>query len=143
MRFRPLGKYSFDFRGDYDPEFQTLRNFSVTGFLSGQSFFLGTTYFVTRELEEGTFKTNQLQADLAIGNLQEGFSGSTSFSYDVRRKRFLTHRSRINYGWDCCRVSIEYQGFRIGVREEQQFRFSFFLKGIGTFGTIRRPERFY
>ena len=141
LRFRPLGPYSFDLRGNYDPKFKTIRNFSITGFLNRRSFFVGTTYFVTRELEEGTFKTNQLQAHFAVGNLQKGLSGSTSFSYDVRAKRFLTHRSRINYGWDCCRISFEHQGFRIGVREEQQVRFSFFLKGIGTFGTIRRPDR--
>lgn len=143
LRFRPLAPYSLDLRGDYDPEFKTIRNFSITGFLSRRSFLVGTTYFVTRELEEGTFKTNQLQAYFAVGNLQKGLSGSTSFSYDVRAKRFLTHRSRINYGWDCCRISLEYQGFRIGVREEQQVRFSFFLKGIGSFGTIRRPDRLY
>ena len=49
MRFTPQPGYSFDVRGDYDPKFNTFRNFSVTGFLSRSGLFLGTTYFVTKE----------------------------------------------------------------------------------------------
>ncbi len=151
MRFTPQPGYSFDVRGDYDPKFSTFRNFSVTGFLNRPGLFLGTTYFVTKEtpdladvvedllLEPGTFKNNQLQGQVALGNLERGISVSTTLSYDIHAKRFLSHRSRFNYFWDCCGVSLEFQGFNVGVRAEQQFRFSIFFKGIGTFGTINRP----
>jgi len=152
MRFTPQPGYSFDVRGDYDPKFNNFRNFSVTGFLSRPGLFLGTTYFVTKEtpdlagvvedlhLEPGTFKNNQLQSRVALGNLQRGISVSTTLSYDVESGRFLSQRSRLNYFWDCCGVSLEFQGFNVGVRSEQQFRFSLFLKGIGRFGTISRLD---
>ncbi len=152
MRFTPQPGYSFDVRGDYDPKYKNFRNFSVTGFLSRPGLFLGTTYFVTKEtpdladvvedlqLEPGTFKNNQLQGRVALGNLQRGISLSTTLSYDVESDRFLSHRSRLNYLWDCCGVSLEFQGFNVGIRSEQQFRFSFVLKGIGRFGTINRPD---
>jgi LPS-assembly protein len=152
LRFTPQPGYSFDLRGDYDPKFKTLRNFSVTGFLSRPGLFLGTTYFVTKEtsdladvvedllLEPGTFENNQLQGQVALGNLERGISVSTTLSYDIQAKRLLSHRSRLNYFWDCCGVSVEFQGFNVGVRAEQQFRFSLFLKGIGRFGTINRPD---
>lgn len=112
-------------------------------FFNRPNFYLGTTYFLTRELEPGTFKTNQLQALVAFGNFLEGPSASATFSYDARSSRFLTYRTRVNYAWDCCSVSLEYQGFNIGVRQEQQIRFSFYLKGLGSFGTIRRPDRIF
>jgi hypothetical protein len=129
-----------------------LRNFSVTGFLSRAGLFLGTTYFVTKEtpdladvvedllLEPGTFKNNQLQGQVALGNLERGISVSSTLSYDTQAKRLLSHRSRLNYFWDCCGVSVEFEGFNVGVRAEQQFRFSIFFKGIGRFGTINRPN---
>jgi LPS-assembly protein len=152
LRFTPQTGYSFDLRGDYDPKFNTLRNFSVTGFLSRAGLFLGTTYFVTKEtpdladvvedllLEPGTFKNNQLQGQVALGNLERGISVSSTLSYDTQAKRLLSHRSRLNYFWDCCGVSVEFEGFNVGVRAEQQFRFSIFFKGIGRFGTINRPN---
>ena len=155
LRFTPQPGYSFDVRGDYDPKFDAFRNFSVTGFLSRPGLYLGTTYFVTKEtpdlaavaedlrLAPGTFKNNQLQGQLALGNLQRGISVSTTLSYDIQAKRLLSHRSRLNYLWDCCGVSLEFQGFNVGVRSEQQFRFSFVLKGIGRFGTINRPDSLF
>ena len=155
VRFTPQPRYSFDVRGDYDPKFGVFRNFSVTGFLSRPGLYLGGTYFVTKTstdlaeitqnstLDPDVFKSNQLQAQIAIGNLQRGLSVSSTFSYDVRAERFLSHRSRLNYFWECCGVSVEYQGFNLGIREEQQLRFTVFLKGIGDFGTIRQPENIF
>ena len=155
VRFTPQPDYSFDVRGDYDPQFGVFRNFSVTGFLSRPGLYLGGTYFITKQssdlveitenstLDFDVFKSNQLQAQIAIGNFQRGLSVSSNFSYDVREERFLSHRSRVNYFWECCGVSVEYQGFNVGIREEQQLRFTVFLKGIGDFGTIRQPENIF
>lgn len=143
LRFTPKSGYSFDVRGDYDPAFQTFRNFSLTGFLNRPDFSLGTTYFLTRKLEPGSFKTNQLQAFIALGNISRGPSTSTTFSYDTRSARFLTYQTRLNYAWDCCSASLEYQGFNVGVRVEKYLRFSFYLKGLGSFGTIQPPEKIF
>jgi LPS-assembly protein len=155
VRFTPQPRYSFDVRGDFDPQFGVFRNFSVTGFLSRPGLYLGGTYFVTKKssdlveitennaLDPNIFKSNQLQTQIAIGNLQRGLSVSSTFSYDVRGGRFLSHRSRLNYLADCCGISVEYQGFNVGIRQEQQFRFTVFLKGIGTFGTIQQPARLF
>ena len=154
-RITPRPGYSFDVRGDYDLRFDQFRNLSVTGFLSRPGLYLGTTYFVTKELPDlrevletaglptGVFQSHQVQAQITLGNLQRGLSLSTSLAYDLQIDRFLSHRSRLNYYWDCCGVSLEFQGFNVGIRQEQQFRFSFSLKGIGNFGTIRRPDEVF
>jgi LPS-assembly protein len=139
VRFSPDAGTSFDARGDYDTLFDQFRNFSITGYLFRPRFSFGTSYIVTQQLEPGTFASNQLQGHFSAGNLQRGLSVSTHVSYDVRTERFLNSLSRVNYFCDCCGVSVEVQGFNVGVRQERQVRFSFFLKGIGAFGTIRRP----
>ncbi|MEE2821499.1 MAG: putative LPS assembly protein LptD [Acidobacteriota bacterium] len=152
VRLTPQPRYSFDIRGDYDPRFGVFRNFSVTGFLSRPGIYLGGTYFVTKTspdlveitnnspLASDIFQSNQLQAQIAIGNPQRGLSIASNFSYDVRAERFLSYRSRVDYSWDCCGFAVEYQGFNLGIRQEKQLRFSIFLKGIGTFGTIQQPD---
>ncbi|MFB3904485.1 MAG: LPS-assembly protein LptD [Acidobacteriota bacterium] len=139
VRFTPDPGTSFDIRGDYDPLFGQYRNFSLTGYFIRPRFTVGTSYFVTQKLEPGTFESNQLNAMVSLGQLERGLSVTSSFSYDAATSRFLGSLSRANYFWDCCGVSVEMQSFNLGVRQEKQVRFSFFLKGIGSFGTIRRP----
>lgn len=143
LRLTPKPGFSFDARGDFDPEFRRFRNFSVSGFLIRPRFSAGATYFVMEKLEPGTFQSQQVNARIAIGNLRRGLSASTQFTYDAEAVSFLNSRSRVNYLWDCCGVSLEYQQFNLRSREEQQFRFSFFLKGIGAFGTIKRPRTIF
>jgi LPS-assembly protein len=139
VRFTPDPGTSFDVRGDYDPLFGQYRNFSLTGYFIRPRFTVGTSYFVTQKLEPGTFESNQVNGMVSIGTLERGLSVISSFSYDAATSRFLGSLSRVNYFWDCCGVAVEMQSFNLGVRQEKQVRFSFFLKGIGSFGTIKRP----
>jgi hypothetical protein len=104
---------------------------------------VATTYFVTNELLEGFFAKHQLQGSFGLGDFTKGVSSSLRFSYDIRDHRLLNHLVRVSYNWDCCGVSAEVFGFNLSTREERQFRFSFFLKGIGSFGTIRRPDNVF
>lgn len=149
VRITPQRRISFDVRTDFDPDFERVRNFSITGSYGTRNLYLGTTYFTTKLLEPGTFQRNQLQGQISVGRLERGASLSGLFSYDIRSDRFLNYRARVNYFWDCCGVSLEYQGFSLGgdggsrVRDERQIRFSFFLKGIGFFGNIERPNRIF
>lgn len=142
-RFTPTARYSFDVRADFDSESGEARNFSLTGSIHRRNLLLGTTYFWTSELFPELGKSNQLQAHLGLGNFNRGFSISSRFSYDAVAERFLNFKGRANYYWDCCGVTFEFQNFNIGLRQERQFRFSFFLKGIGNFGTIKRPDRIF
>lgn len=140
VRFMPSQALSVDLRGDYDFESEHFRNFSVTGFMNRRYFTLATTYFVTNELLEGFFAKHQLQGTIGLGDFRSGISAVAGFSYDARASQVLNHLFRVGYNWDCCGVSAEVFGFSLQTREERQFRFSFFLKGIGSFGTIRRPD---
>lgn len=143
VRFMPSPSYNFDLRGDYDFETEKFRNFSVTGFMNRRHFTLATTYYVTNELLEGFLSKHQIQGNVGLGNFTKGVSSVAGFSYDVRDNRLLNHLVRVSYNWDCCGISAEVFGFSLLTREERQFRFSFFLKGIGSFGTIRRPDNIF
>ncbi len=143
VRITPKPRYSFDIRGDYDPTFGKIRSFSLSGLLYRDEFSLGTAYFLTQELEPGSFESNQVQGFVQVGNLQRGLSLSGIFSFDAQTSRLLNSRTRINYFWDCCGIALEWEGFNVGLRQERQVRFSFFLKGIGAFGTIRRPNSIF
>ena len=142
-RITPSRRFSFDVHSDYDVSFNRLRNLAVTGFLNRGRLGLATTYFLTEELEAGTRKNNQLQGSVRWGNFRRGLSFTNIFSYDARSKALLNLRARANYFWDCCGIAVEYQRLNLGLRQEREIRFSFFLKGIGSFGTIRRPDTLF
>ena len=142
-RVTPSRRLSFDVHSDYDVNFNRVRNLAVTGFLNKGRLGLATTFFLTEELEAGTRKNNQLQGSVRWGNFRRGLSFSNIFSYDARSKSLLNLRARTNYFWDCCGVAVEYHRLNLGLRQEREIRFSFFLKGIGSFGTIRRPDTLF
>ena len=142
-RISPNRRFSVDVHSDYDFEFRKVRNLAVTGFYNKGLLGLATTYFLTRELEALTSVNNQLQGSIRWGNLRKGFSLSSIFSYDTHSRTLLNSRSQLNYFWDCCGVSVQYQRINLGLREEQQLRFSFSLKGIGAFGTLRPADSIF
>ena len=45
--------------------------------------------------------------------------------------------SQLAYNWDCCGVALEFRQVDFGARNENQFRFSFSLKNIGSFGNLK------
>ncbi len=75
---------------------------------------------------------------------RRGFSGASSFGFDVA-EGFLQYASvQTSYNWDCCGFSVEYRRFALGsVRNENQYRFAFTLANVGSFGNLRRQERLY
>lgn len=140
-RFSPRAPYSFDLRGDFDRG--SFRNFSLTGFVNVRYLSLASTYFVAESLDPTEQRNNQWQGFVGFGNFQRGFSASANYSWDIRQKQLLNIEARGNYFWDCCGITLEFQRFNIGAREERQIRFSFYLKGIGAFGTVQRPAQVF
>ncbi len=88
---------------------------------------------------------NQFRVLLGYGHLNKrGFSGATAFGFDANLGFLQYATVQTSYAWDCCGVSLEYRRFALGsVRNENQFRFSFNLANVGSFGNLRKQERLY
>jgi LPS-assembly protein len=144
LRLTPRPGISFDVRGDYDTKLHRLRDGSVSALWQQARYTLVGTYFKTNEIEPSLFQSHHVQGQFIYnGDAQRGFSASVTMSYDLQTRALLNSHSRLNYAWDCCGASLVYQQFNLGVRTESRFAFSFSLKGIGNFGTIRRPESLF
>jgi LPS-assembly protein len=68
---------------------------------------------------------------------------SLVISYNLRTSQLLNSNTRVSYTWDCCGVAMEFNQFDLGLRTESRFSFSFTLKGIGSFGNLKRPESLF
>jgi LPS-assembly protein len=88
---------------------------------------------------------NQFRILLGYGHPNKrGLSGATAFGFDANLGFLQYATVQTSYAWDCCGVSVEYRRFALGsVRNENQFRFSFNLANVGSFGNLRKQERLY
>ncbi len=75
---------------------------------------------------------------------KRGFNGALTLGLDARRVQVQYASAQTTYNWDCCGFNVEYRRFALAsVRNENQFRFSFTLANIGSFGNLRRGERLF
>jgi LPS-assembly protein len=90
-------------------------------------------------------KFNQFRGVLGYGSANKrGFVGAVNLGFDIRLNQVQYGSAQIAYNWDCCGVNIEYRRFALAsVRNENQFRFTFALANVGSFGNLRRGERLF
>jgi len=142
-RVSPTTTISYDVRADYDTQLQRMRDASVSALWVQSSLIVAGTYFKTHAVEQGQFESNHVQGLIGYGSPLKGLSASLLLSYNLRNSTLLNTLSRVNYMWNCCGLSVEFQQFDLGLRTESRLNFSFTLKGIGNFGNIKRPESLF
>ena len=146
LRITPRGRFDTDFRFDYDTATRRILNTRlgvgarVTD-LVGFSF----THFNTRGSEILQPRVNQLWLLARYGNLyRKGFNAAFGVTWDIRQDFLSSTSIQTSYNWDCCGVAFGYQRLGLGpLRSENQFRFSFTIANVGSFGTISREHRIF
>ena len=72
-----------------------------------------------------------------------GWNAAFNAIYDYRVGVLQFANTQITYNTDCCGFSVQYRRFSFGTRNENQFRVAFSIANLGSFGTLRRQERFF
>ena len=79
----------------------------------------------------------------AIGQINAGFEAV----YDFTKNVVQYSTAQVTYNTDCCGLSVQWRLFpRVdpqGVHYESQFRLSFSVANLGSFGTMRRQDRIF
>jgi LPS-assembly protein len=138
-RFSPNSSLSIDVRSDFDPDKGRFRDFTTSGRLALGLLSISGSYYITEDILEDFGQNNQIQGGIGYGRYGKGFSANSHISYDAQDNRFLNYQVRASYFWDCCGIVGELFGYNLINRDERrQIRFSFFFKGLGNIGNIRR-----
>jgi LPS-assembly protein len=75
---------------------------------------------------------------------KRGISGAVNFGLDVQKAVLQYSVFQTTYNWDCCGITVEYRRVALGsIRNENQYRFTYSLANIGSFGNLLRKERLY
>jgi LPS-assembly protein len=153
LRFDPTAHIEGGWDLDYD--FQTGRINSSTAFINfhyGPIGFGGSDAFlqapgevlVSNNLPTST-RLHQVRATVTYGGPNKrGISGASTLGFDENLGFLQYLAAQTTYNWDCCGVTVEFRRFALGsVRNENQYKFTFSLANIGSFGNLRRQDRLF
>lgn len=143
LRLTPQKGIHGDIRFDFDTSLQRWRSGSLSTSWQKGKMFMEATYFKTRAVELGVLTSNHVQGQIGYGLADRGISTSFAISYNLRTSQWLNSGTSLSYSWDCCGLAAAFNQFDLGQRTESRLSFSFMLKGIGSFGNIRKAESFF
>ena len=146
VKFDPGGRYHADFRLDFDPDQGKVTNTRLTaGTRVAELLRLSVSHFTTRNLELLQPHSNQLRFLVGYGELyRRGFNAVVASTWDMRRDFLPNTVVQTSYNWDCCGVAFSYRRLGLGLlRSQNEYRFTFTLANVGSFGTIRSRERLF
>jgi LPS-assembly protein len=135
----------FEWALDYDPVLHQLNASTVFLGYRWRNWYVNAGQFYLNVPPPNASIFDQYRIMLLYGNIsKKGLSAGGSMGYDTRLHYLQTGTAQLNYNWDCCGLTFEYQRFALGaVRNENAYRFAFSLSNIGTFGTIRQIQRLF
>jgi len=93
----------------------------------------------------GPDKFNQFRALVGYGHPNKrGWSAAANIGVDANFAFLQYGALQTSYNWDCCGLAMEFRRLALGsVRNENQFRFSFTLLNVASFGNMKRQERLF
>ena len=133
-----------DLRVDYDARLNQWRDESLSTYWHQGNFVISGTYFRNQELQTDMLASNHIQGQIGYSSpRQRGLASSFTVSYNLKTGQWLNSNTRVSYKWDCCSVGMEFDQLDLGLRIESKFSFSFTLKGLGSFGDLKRPQSLF
>lgn len=144
MRLSPRPGFGMEWRADYDPLRRKLVNSGLTADARWGRYVVSLGQNSVRSVPLLSPGANQVRGLVGFGNPNgRGWSGAFSAIYDFRFGMMQFATTQITYNTDCCGWSIQYRRFSVGTRNENQFRLSFAVANIGSFGTLKKQERLF
>jgi LPS-assembly protein len=150
LRFQHV--VGFEWRVDYDPLLHRISNTTFNGNVRlANKYLIGVGHSeinsfpdVVPSSNDVVPPSNQLNILFAIGNQnRKGWNAAVNAFYDLHYHVLDFGTTEITYNTDCCGISAEYRRYNFGIRDDTQYRISFTIANIGSFGNLRKQERIY
>jgi LPS-assembly protein len=141
---RVQSRVGLEWRTDYDPVFHRFANssLSVDGRYKQYHISVGQSRVNTDPVIAPS--ASQFRGVISYGSdTRKGLSFGFSAYYDYLKGIMQYSQTQVTYNTDCCGLSVQYGRFNLGTRDESQFRVSFAVSNIGTFGTLKRQENIF
>jgi len=134
---------------DYDFTFRRINYDSLSvGYHIGQfTFFGGDTYLQVPGVLNANIPDvfHQARGTVIYGSsTKRGWGGLATMGFDIHSGFLQYVAVQSSYNWNCCGITVDYRRFVLSaLRNENQYRFTFNLANIGSFGNLTRRYRMY
>jgi LPS-assembly protein len=143
-RSTPVNRLGIEWRTDYDPEVGHLVNNTLAVDYRWAQYFVSVGDNLVRTNPILSAREDQLHFRLGRGDItRRGLNSGVDAIYDLRTQKFQYTTIQMTYNTDCCGLSVQYRLLNIGPRNESQFRVSFSVANLGSFGTLRKQDRIF
>ncbi len=144
VRTEPLPGFGAEWRADYDPARGGISNSGVSVDGRVSELFISAGHNQVRSASFLTPPANQFRGLVGLGREnRRGWNAGFFAVYDYRLGALQFANTQVTYNTDCCGFSVQYRRFNFGARFENQFRIAIAIANIGSFGTLRRQERYF
>jgi len=135
----------FEWRVDYDPLLGRVTNTTLNGNVRlANRYLFGIGHSEINNFPDVVPPSNQINVLFAVGNRnRKGWNAAFNAFYDLHYHVLEFGTTEISYNTDCCGISAEYRRYNFGIRDDTQYRLSFTIANIGSFGNMRKQENIY
>lgn len=141
---RVQSRVGVEWRTDYDPVLRKIVNSSLSLDTRVNKFHLAIGQTALHTDPVLAPYANQIRGAVTYGSsTRPGLSYGFSATYDYLKGVMLYSQTQVTYNTDCCGLSLQYYRFALGIRDESQFRVSFQISNIGTFGTLKHADAIF
>lgn len=140
----PYNFFSVDWRSEFDPKRGRFVDHSISGSARYRGYFfnLGDTAITTNPLLVP--QANQLSFGGGYGSSQRrGWNAAGTITYDLRVGQRLYSFVQGSYNTDCCGFTLQWRRFNLGIRNDNQYLFSFSVANIGNFGSLQKQGNIF
>ncbi|HLI85385.1 MAG TPA: LPS assembly protein LptD [Bryobacteraceae bacterium] len=145
LRATPIGGITFDWRADYDPLYRRMTNSTVALDLRWKRYYfvsLGDNLVHTNPILSR--QENQIHARAGYGDItRRGFNFGVDTIYDTHYHNLDYLTAQATYNTNCCGFSFQYRVSDFAGFVFTQYRVSFAVSNLGSFGTLRKQDRIF
>jgi LPS-assembly protein len=140
----PLPLFSFEWRTDYDPLRRKFIDQFVGVTIRKGKYFASMGESAITTLPILVPQANQISFGGGYGSAnRRGWNIGGTSTQDLLLSRTLFQNIQASYNTDCCGFSFQLRRTNFGIRNDNQYLFSFSLANLGTFGSLQRQERVF
>ena len=144
LRISPRPGFGLEWQTDYDPLRSQVVNSGLNANYRRGKYFVSGGHNQVHSNPKLSPSANQVRGVIGYGDPnRRGWNTALSSIYDYKQKRLQFATVNLNYNTDCCGFSVQYRSFSLPNRVESQFRVSFSVANVGSFGTLKKQERLF
>jgi LPS-assembly protein len=142
LTVNPYSFISFDWRVEYDPLRHKVVDDQFSVNWRHKSFYAGVSDTAITTSPLLVPQANQVSFGGGWGSTnRKGWNAAGIVTRDLLAGRTLFEFIQGSYNTDCCGYSVQLRRFNIGIRDENQWLFSFSVANLGTFGSLQKQGR--